>query len=204
MARYIEETAIYKLVEPHGTAKVHCSQIDELPRADVVPKSEVESIITLNSQLEAKVFEQRKEVERLTVELDVMRGAANSYKMHYEKAMEVQKEVYRLASEIKAELPSAKAELAKNVAREIFAEIDNILYKFSYPSLTAIGKINVIQAEGYHLRTRDYAELKKKYTEGEDKDATDKKHFSPEDVRNMTPQEVREKYTAIRKSMEMW
>lgn len=56
---------------------------------------------------------------------------------------------------------------ASEVAREIFEEIDNILYKFSYPSLTAIGKINVMQAEGYHLRTRDYAELKKKFTERE-------------------------------------
>lgn len=37
MPRYIEETEIYKLVEPRGTAKVHCSQIDELPRVDVVP-----------------------------------------------------------------------------------------------------------------------------------------------------------------------
>ncbi len=41
----------------------------------------------------------RAEVERLTVELQAMRGAANSYKMHYE---------------------NAKAE----VAREIFEEID--------------------------------------------------------------------------------
>lgn len=62
------------------------------------------------------------------------------------------------------EIEKAKTELAS----EIFAEIDNILYKFSYPSLTAIGNINVMQAEGYHLRTRDYAELKKKYTEGKD------------------------------------
>lgn len=44
MARYIEETDVYKLVEPRGVAKVHCSQIDELPRADVVPKSEVERL----------------------------------------------------------------------------------------------------------------------------------------------------------------
>lgn len=45
MARYINENDVYKLVEPNGTAKVHCSQIDELPRADVVPKSEVEELI---------------------------------------------------------------------------------------------------------------------------------------------------------------
>ena len=44
MARYIEENEIYKLVEPRGTAHIHCSQIDELPRADVVPSSEVERL----------------------------------------------------------------------------------------------------------------------------------------------------------------
>ena len=36
MSRYIDENDVYKLVEPNGVAKVHCSQIDELPRADVV------------------------------------------------------------------------------------------------------------------------------------------------------------------------
>ena len=35
MARYIDEKDVYALVEPRGVAKVHCSQIDELPRADV-------------------------------------------------------------------------------------------------------------------------------------------------------------------------
>lgn len=36
MSRYIKDTDVYKLVEPNGIARVHCSQIDELPRADVV------------------------------------------------------------------------------------------------------------------------------------------------------------------------
>ena len=49
--------------------------IEALPSADVAPKSEV---------------------ERLTVELDAMRGAANSYKMHYENA---KAEVARLETE---------------------------------------------------------------------------------------------------------
>ena len=40
MARYIDEKDVYKLVEPTGTARVHCSQIDALQRADVAPKSE--------------------------------------------------------------------------------------------------------------------------------------------------------------------
>ena len=34
----------------------------------------------------AIIDRQKEEIERLTVELDAMRGAANSYKMHYENA----------------------------------------------------------------------------------------------------------------------
>ena len=41
------------------------ADIDDIPTADVVPKSEVESIITLNSQLEAQVFDTRKEADIL-------------------------------------------------------------------------------------------------------------------------------------------
>lgn len=36
MPRYIDEKEVYKLVEPRGKATVHCTQIDDLPRADVV------------------------------------------------------------------------------------------------------------------------------------------------------------------------
>lgn len=36
MNRYIDENDVYKLVEPSGIARVHCSQIDALQRADVV------------------------------------------------------------------------------------------------------------------------------------------------------------------------
>jgi phage shock protein A len=48
-----------------GKTATAIKMIEDLPSADVVPKSEVESIITLNSQLEAEVVEQRKEIERL-------------------------------------------------------------------------------------------------------------------------------------------
>jgi hypothetical protein len=36
MSRYIDEKDVYRLVEPSGVGRVHCSLIDELPRADVV------------------------------------------------------------------------------------------------------------------------------------------------------------------------
>ena len=44
MARYIDEGDIYELFQPTGIARIHVAQIDELPRADVVPKSEVEKL----------------------------------------------------------------------------------------------------------------------------------------------------------------
>jgi hypothetical protein len=56
MARYIDEKDVYKLVEPTGVARVHCSQIDELPRADVVPKSEVDKTIAEWAYLHADVL----------------------------------------------------------------------------------------------------------------------------------------------------
>jgi hypothetical protein len=46
MSRYIEEKDVYKLVEPNGVARVHCSQIDELPRADVVEVRRGKWIVT--------------------------------------------------------------------------------------------------------------------------------------------------------------
>ena len=35
MSRYIDENEVYKLVGDTGIAKIHCVQIDDLPRADV-------------------------------------------------------------------------------------------------------------------------------------------------------------------------
>ena len=35
MSRYIDENEVYKLVGDIGIAKIHCAQIDDLPRADV-------------------------------------------------------------------------------------------------------------------------------------------------------------------------
>lgn len=76
-----------------GKTATAIKMMEDLPSADVVPKSTVESIITLNSQLEAEVYTLKDNNEHLAVmleetkiELEAMRGAANSLKMHYEKA----------------------------------------------------------------------------------------------------------------------
>ena len=65
-------------------------------------------------------------------------------------------------TERKRIIKNAKAE----VAREIFDEIESVLSRFAYPSLTALGNIKVITAEGWHIRADDYSTIKKKYTEG--------------------------------------
>lgn len=86
MARYIDADAFidkfkkaletqqhYGLYNHAKITQYVIKAIENEPTADLVPKSEV---------------------ERLSVELEAMRGAANSYKMHYEKAKsEVAREI---------------------------------------------------------------------------------------------------------------
>ena len=56
MPRYIDEKDVYALVEPRGIAKVHCSQIDELPRADVVPRAELDILKSTITQKEEEAY----------------------------------------------------------------------------------------------------------------------------------------------------
>ena len=103
--------------------------IYKLPTADVAPKSEV---------------------ERLTVELDAMRGAANTYKMHYENA---RKEIERLKDYNTGVAFNHYFDGRKEVAREIFEEIDELIFQHGRGDL----------ADKYFYLAMD--ELKKKYTE---------------------------------------
>lgn len=119
MARYIDEKDVYRLVEPSGTARVHCSQIDELPRADAVPKSEVEEL-KVRLELEQKAHESLKELYRIDT------GAL-------------------VESRIKTEV---------EVVREIFEEIDRMIYKVLNDRHYIVGDM-----------CYEVAELKKKYTE---------------------------------------
>lgn len=93
------------------------TEIKYAPTADVAPKSEV---------------------ERLTVELDAMRGAANSYKMHYE---------------------NAKAEVAREIFEEIEKIMDTLIYDYK--------KVSRYQDGDTVWYVKDFllAELKKKYME---------------------------------------
>lgn len=93
-----------------------------------------------------------------------------------------------------------------SIAREIFEEFKT--------EMQARVEANALLAEygdemaecriyAYQYAITYLDEITKKYIDGE-VNSNEEKHFSPEDVRNMTPQEVREKYTAIRRSMERW
>ena len=101
MADYIEREAVLKIIGdncPHDKcgynteeemgAGVACyyirKDVENIPTADVVPRSEV---------------------EKLKIELEAMRGAANSYKLHYEKAKQ-------------------------EVAREMIAEFKDLVLKY--------------------------------------------------------------------------
>jgi hypothetical protein len=56
-------------------------------------------------------------------------------------------------------------DIKSEIAREIFGELESVLSRFAYPSLTALGNVKVITAEGWHIRADDYRTIKKKYTE---------------------------------------
>ena len=84
------------------------------------------------------------------------------------------------------------------VKTEMQAQIKANTLLAEYGEEQAEGRIDAYQYAIIYLN-----EITKKYIDGK-VNSNEEKYFSPEDVRNMTPQEVREKYTAIRRSMERW
>ena len=57
---------------------------------------------------------------------------------------------------------------ASDVAEEIFAEMETVLYSVVTPTVRGDGTIGTKRVDGLHIRIEDYNELKKKYTESED------------------------------------
>lgn len=156
MARYIDadkfknhlEKAMEKKHLIHGVKGVDVGAVikalEMQPTADVVPKSEVEKMVQDVTRLEQEIETLKDNNEHLAVmleeakvELEAMRGAANSYKMHYE-----------------------------NIAREIFEEIENALSNNFHADCQMGDCIEDYYDES--LRD-DIAELKKKYTEEQNK-----------------------------------
>lgn len=148
----------------------------EIPTADVVPKSTIESIITLNSQLEAEVYTLKDNNEHLAVMLEETKAQKDALIKNY-------------------------AECMKDYASEIFADVNMRIISYSTDIYIKGEELIIIPKSDYNAIL---AALIKKYTAGEDKPASEEKYFSPGDVAKMTHQEVREKYSAIRRSMERW
>ena len=101
-----------------------------------------------------------------------------------------------------------KAEIDKikvKVAREIFADIEKVIgnkydyYVFDNREIEGIEQDAII-AFADAMR-KHFAKLKQKYRETQE---TEEKHFTPEDVRKMTPIEVKNNYKAIVDSMNEW
>lgn len=107
--------------------------VHEQPTADVVPKSEVDE---LKQDLEiAKIA-----IENRNIKIEGMRTAANSYKMHYEKAR-------------------------GEVARQIFEEIDEIMANIEiYVSDRERTNFEIGAYKCHASISLKIAKLKKKYT----------------------------------------
>ena len=84
MPRYIDADALIE--------KIRRCEFDITGRGIVYDAGEVQSFINFMPTADVAP---KSEVERLTVELEAMRGAANSYKMHYENAKtEIAREIF--------------------------------------------------------------------------------------------------------------
>ena len=90
-----------------------CKYCKECPAGNWDFEEELTCIQSVYVRAAALMNRQRAEIDRLSVELEAMRGAANSYKMHYEKA---KTDVERLRAELSkmaADLQEQYAEFAK-------------------------------------------------------------------------------------------
>lgn len=143
---YINRELALKLLERNGiTKQITFSDgvsiydtIANIPTADVVPKSELSIIGVQNMALENTNVDLKR---RLVIAEAVASAAVGK------------------ASEMIAE---AKRE----VAREIFAEIESVLFHtLIVPTVTKFGIIENKKIDGLHIRIEDYNKIKKQYTE---------------------------------------
>jgi chaperonin cofactor prefoldin len=145
---YLDEDILYNNVEEKykvakGKARNAYSDvldtICEMPRADVVPKSEVERLQEQVSDLQEELYCEIETNKNLGAEYIALRKEKN--------ALNIEIEALKIANE---KMHSAIEETKAEVAREIFEEIyEDCFDQFGYINYEAL------------------AELKKKYTEGE-------------------------------------
>lgn len=61
------------------------------------------------------------------------------------------------------ETPTADVVPRADVAREIFEELETVLYKIAKPSIRADGILETKIMDGFHIRIEDYNAIRKKY-----------------------------------------
>jgi DNA repair exonuclease SbcCD ATPase subunit len=98
------------------------------------------------------IEKQEKEIERLNVELVGMRGACESYKMHYDKAQAEIERLKKVRANIlkvmKENISQTKSEAIKEFAEELSLDIQRHLM----PNVGDDGTVTVENAERYFLK----------------------------------------------------
>ena len=92
MARYIDADALKLDIDLSKGASVLdlaisvIKSVKEAPTADVVPKSEYDAVVSAVDNSTKEFLKLHDDYQEQKVEIAALRGAANSYKMHYENA----------------------------------------------------------------------------------------------------------------------
>lgn len=136
-----KKEAILAVTQDGCTANV-VGILYHLPPADVVPKSEVDRLET--------------EVRLLT---------ENSISAKYPCCVSTSKGL--ILTKSLEEYDKLLADIASEVAREIFEESESVLSYSVYPQIRADRTIRTIKSKDFTVRAEDYNTIKKKYTEGE-------------------------------------
>jgi hypothetical protein len=151
MARYIDADKLSEmirhkadtLIEGKETFLYVAKWLELIPGADVVERSECEN---------------EKLADKYQLELEAMRGAANSYKMHYEKSKQ---EADRLAIELEAE------KALREESGNIIADLQR-MWNMCFLSDRMYGMyVYIISQRDFHAII---SELKNKYLPGGDGD----------------------------------
>ena len=177
MARYVDADKAKELWSGEHPTQIAMRRIfDDLPTADVVPKSEVELPPELPTEVRNKVNERaRKAVQKLyekayqdAIEYpenygDIFEGYENNLPTALALINWQKMEIESLTINMNAYGLAAKrlAEQKTEVARKIFEEIENLAMSKIDADLSVV-QLN----DAYYIEAID--ELKKKYTEGND------------------------------------
>lgn len=131
MPRYIDADIAIKLIKMDALLYFGYSKTDAIycikatPTADVIPRAEVETLKDNNEHL-AVILEETK------IELKAMRGAANSYKMHYENlATEIFEEIEKVIGEQYENYVFDNLDIEGVKQDAIIAFVDTMKYRFA-------------------------------------------------------------------------